>query len=604
MCGICGSLGYNSSVSDSDIAVIKNMNKVQEHRGPDDCGVFHDSLSVLGHQRLSIIDLSKDGHQPFASTDGRYQLVYNGEIYNYIELRQELSHLGHHFLTKTDTEVLLASFIQYGPDCLSKLNGMFAFAIYDTKNQSLFLARDRMGIKPLYYVEFADRWYFASEIKALKVIPQLKTTINHQSLFDYTVFNRTDIFDETFYNEVKRLPKGHYATLSKQGLHIHKWWHPTWFIDSYKEHDFTYIHQKIEELLTSSVKFRMRSDVPVGSCLSGGLDSTILTGILYQHQLAQSNYQTFTSSYPNDPIDETSYVDKLNNKYPFTNHRTTPTEELAFSNLKNFVYLQDEPVTGPSVYSQYEVMRLAKSKQVTVLLDGQGGDENFAGYQYFHGFYLHGLLKNFKIGSFTYELFKVLLRKQHISAYQTLLFQILPDTIRRNLLYKSCPYLEREFFNHGIEKSLIYSDFFNTRSLNDSLARHFQYKLEHLLRFEDRNSMAFSLEARVPYLDHRLVEFLLSLPDQYKIKAGHTKHLQKQALAQYTIPEIANRIDKIGFAVPQEKWMQSQIWQNLTQQSYQVVQELLPGILKAPFDFNKSSMLNWKLCQLATWLQI
>ena len=205
-------------VSKTDRALIERMNQIQQHRGPDDEGLYCAERCVLGHRRLSIIDLSKDGHEPFASDDRRYYLTFNGEIYNYIELREELRTLGWTFRTRTDKEVLLKAYQQFGVDCLSKFNGIFAFAIYDTEQETIFLVRDHFGIKPLYYTEHNSKYYFASEIKALRSLADLVLNVNEQAVFYFLVFNRTDVFDETFVQEIKRLPKGHYAPMDRTGM--------------------------------------------------------------------------------------------------------------------------------------------------------------------------------------------------------------------------------------------------------------------------------------------------------------------------------------------------------------------------------------------------
>jgi len=600
VCGIAGI--YNSiSITLPDIELVKRMNDVQKHRGPDDEGIYADDHCALGHRRLAIIDLSKDGHQPFVSDDGRFQLVYNGEIYNYIELRDELQQLGWEFRTRTDTEVLLKAYQQYGKACLSRFNGMFAFAIYDTKRQSLFLSRDRVGIKPLYYAIVDSTLYFASEIKALCAILPSSLSVSYQSLFDYLAFNRTDIYDETFFNEIKRIPNGCYATFDANGLRFTRWWNPEDYLYTCVEDDIEEISKKIQKILISAVQLRMRSDVPVGSCLSGGLDSSILVGILFTHHAVAEAYPAFTASFPRHPIDETRYIDKLNKLYPFRNIRTFPAAEQAHDRLREFVLANDEPTTNPSFYAQYEVMRLAKEHGVTVLLDGQGGDESFAGYQYFHGFYLYGLLREKKLSQFGSELLKSLFRKQDKSAYQTLLFQILPDSQRKKLLLKTVPYLHPDFFYEYIGTSRIYNEFFDVDGLNQSLVRHFQYKLEHLLRMEDRNSMAFSLEARVPYLDYRLVEYLLGVPENLKIRGGETKYLQKRAVGQYTVPEIIRRTDKIGFGTPGNEWMLTESWQNLTIESYNDLVETFPEVFRKNRRLPEKGFDRWKVNQLATW---
>ena len=605
MCGIACIFDYNR-ITDDDIAVVKRMNRIQEHRGPDDEGMFWDESCVLGHRRLSIIDLSRDGHEPFASDDGRYLLIYNGETYNYIELREELKSLGWTFRTRTDKEVLLKAYLQYGEGCLTKLNGIFAFVVYDTVKKEVFLARDHVGIKPLYYTTFGSKIYFASEIKALRGIPGLPLSVNNQAVFDFLVFNRTDVFDETFHNEIHRIPKGHYGILTREGLTLTQWWNPEVFLQdpSINGEMNQQIPDKIEELLVSAVQLQMRSDVTVGSCLSGGLDSSILTGIIYDHNHTAEQFNTFTSSFPGHPIDETRYVDSLNKKYPFQNFRTFPTAQTAYDNFSKFVYTIDEPTADSSFYSQYEVMRLAKDHGVTVLLDGQGGDENFAGYQYFHGFYLYGLLNSRRIPAFTGEMIKVLLRRQDRSAYQTFLFQVLPHSIRKRLLFQNTPSISPEFFDAYVDSSLVYTDFFNAPDLHTSLVRHFQYKLEHLLRLEDRNSMAFSIEARVPYLDYRLVEYVLTVSDDLKIHAGVTKHLQKLALGHYTIPDILNRTDKIGFGTPMDEWMSTAQWTGFTDENYRYLTETFPDIIVKTKQLPSAGNQRWKLNQLAAWHQM
>jgi asparagine synthase (glutamine-hydrolysing) len=443
--------------------------------------------------------------------------------------------------------------------------------------------------------------YFASEIKALCAIPGLELSLNYQSLFDYLVFNRTDIFDETFISQVKRIPNGYYSTYDADGLKLSQWWNPEYYLQKQQVYDVNQIQSKIQEILISAVRLRMRSDVPVGSCLSGGLDSSILMGILFDHNDISENYQTFTAAFPGHVIDETCYIDTLNRKYPFKNIRTYPTARIAFDKQREFVYTNDEPTTSQSFFSQYEVMKLARDNGVTVLLDGQGGDECFAGYQYFHGFNMYGLLKEKDILHFGMEFLKSLFRKQDKSAFQTLLFQVLPDSLKQSFLLKTVPYLTRDFFYAHIEYSRIYNEFFDADNLNQSLVRHFQYKLEHLLRMEDRNSMAFSLEARVPYLDYRLIEYVLSIPGRLKIHNGETKYLQKLSLGKYTTQEILSRTDKIGFGTPGEEWMLTDDWQKITEDNYSGLCREFQGVFKKNVRLPATGFSKWKINQLAVW---
>lgn len=602
MCGISG-VYSERPLTQVGYDFVENANRVQTHRGPDDEGIYRGSHCILGHRRLSIIDLSVDGHQPMSDKTERYWIVFNGEIFNYIELRSELEAIGWRFKTKTDTEVLLSAYLHFGHNCLQRLNGMFAFAIYDSLEGSLFLARDRFGIKPLYYTHQGDTLYFASESKALMDIPAVNRQVNTQALFDYFAFNRTDIFDETFVREIKRIPKGHYARLKGTHLSLHSWWSPLDFTRTADTVNYAEAIQRVREIFVDSVRLRMRSDVPVGSCLSGGLDSSILVGVLYRLALADKSFQTFTASFIGHPLDETGYIDDLNRRYPFRNHRTYPTAKDALKQLDRFVYHNDEPTTNASFFSQYQVMRLAKEMGVTVLLDGQGGDENFAGYQYFHGFYMNGLLRRGQYASFIKELSRNILRKQHISAYQTLIYQFAPPRLQAALIQKTVPFLKEGFFQEHIKNSRIFNEFFDSPDLNTSLARHFQYKLEHLLRMEDRNSMAFSLEARVPYLDFRLVEYLLGLEDGLKIHAGETKRLQKATLGSYTTQKILNRTDKIGFGTPLDEWMSSTPWKKRTTESANYLSSHFPEIFSADFldKLTYTGYHRWKVNQLASW---
>jgi len=601
MCGISG-IFVHDGVTDADLELVKTFNELQLHRGPDDDGLYRGNRCALGHRRLSIIDLSRDGRQPMFSPDGRYRIVFNGEIYNYLDLREEFAR-DWIFRTKTDTEVLLAAFILLGPDCLRRLNGMFAFAIYDEMEKTLFLARDRFGIKPLYYVVKDRRFYFASEIKALYAIPGLTPSANMQSLFDYLVFNRTDIHDETFTNEIRRLPKGTHALWDADGLRLKRWWSPETFLDETGDPDPDEVARRIEELSVSAMILRMRSDVPVGSCLSGGLDSSILTGVLYKRAGVGRDFQVFTAAYPGHPADESAYVDAFLRRYPFLSRRVSPDGASALADFDRLCWHNDEPTTGCSIYAQYAVMRLAKTNGVTTLLDGQGGDENFAGYQYFHGFHLAGLLRRGRLGAFARELSAILLRRQEISALQTLAYQMLPRNIRRAALLRAAALVTPEFFHAYIDQSLIERKFFSARNLNESLALHFHYKLEHLLRTEDRNSMAFSLEARTPYLDYRLVEYLLSLPAGMKIACGETKRLQKLALGHYTIPEILYRRDKIGFVAPGEQWMRLPGWREATKLAMTEIKRAFPGVFRSNA-FPATADQQWKINSLAAWRRL
>lgn len=598
MCGIAGICGQHQ-VTSEDKALMRRMNTILAHRGPDDEGVFEGDACVLGHRRLAIIDLSTDGHQPFASDDHKLQLVFNGEIYNYIELRGELENFGWVFKTKTDTEVLLKAYQQWGDACVERFNGMFAFAIYDSIRRSLFLARDRFGIKPLYYTIQGERLYFASEIKALRIIPSLTGIENTQAIFDYLVFDRTDIFDETFYRNIKRIPQGHWGVFAQGKLALTCWWRPHNYVGQAQRPTMKSMCAQIEDLFVSSVKLCLRSDVPVGSCLSGGLDSSVMTGVLYQHGHVGSAYKTFTAAFSGYAFDETAYVEELNQRYDFVNHRVNPQGAQLREQLQDFIQTNEEPVATTSAFAQYCVMKEAKAQGIVVMLDGQGGDESFVGYPYFYGFYLYGLLRRRVYGQFLTTLRDVWCYQKDNLIYKTLLFQLLPDSVRQRLLYARVPYMKKDFFEQHLKTSRIYQEFLAVNGLNASVAQHFQYKLEHLLRTEDRNSMAFSVEARVPYLDHRLVEYMLGLHEDVKVEQGQTKWLQKQALQQYSLSSICERKDKLGFTTPMADWMRQDPWQDLARASYRQMQKQYTWLLPASHERKFSAPLAWKSIQLA-----
>jgi asparagine synthase (glutamine-hydrolysing) len=601
MCGIAG-IFRPEGVGPDDRALVARMNRLQAHRGPDDEGLWSGPGCVLGHRRLAIIDLSRDGRQPFASADGRYRLVYNGEIYNYIELRKELEGRGRAFCTATDTEVLLQCFEEYGLEGLHRLNGMFAFALFDTRDGTLTLVRDRFGIKPLYTLCRNGTVAFASEIRALRALPDVAPTPDDGALFDFLAFSRTDVHDETFLREIRRVPKGHYAVCDGDGVRVARWWDP----HRYRAEGDVAMDEaaaRTEELLVSAATLRMRSDVPVGSCLSGGLDSTILTGILHEHGAAGEDYPTFTAAFPGHPVDETRYVDELNRRYPFASHRVEPAAAEAFARAEAFVDAVEEPTSSPSFYAQYEVMRLARERGVTVLLDGQGGDETFAGYHYFHGFRLRALWRRWRLPALAGELWRVWRRGQK-GAFRMFGFQLLPDAVRRAALARSLPWLSRSFLRDHVGASRIYGEFLDTPDVNTAVARHYQYKLEHLLRIEDRTSMAFGLEARVPYLDHRLVEYLLGVPGELKIRGGETKVLQKRAAGRYTVPSILARRDKIGFEAPCAAWMGQPDWTALAEESWRGAQDAFPGVFAPAAPCPRDPYLRWKIIQLMLWRRL
>lgn len=587
MCGICGIINFNNEPVQE--APIRKMMQIQKHRGPDDEGAFVEDNVGLGFVRLSILDLSPAGHQPMYSHDRRHVVVFNGEIFNYVELREELKQEGYSFSTGTDTEVLLAAYRHWGEECLHRFNGMWAFVIYDRETKSVFAARDRYGIKPFYYYQTNDSFAFASEIPPLLSLLAGKPTADNQSIFDFLVFNRTDQTEKTFFNEIKKLQHGH--TLSLRGrndrrndsgrsetttqpyparsgsdeaasnpkqINITRWYNLRQKVSS------TNGFQDPEEyykLFSDSVKLRLRSDVPVGVCLSGGLDSSaIVSTLLGDH--GKKDLNTFSAVYNKGQYgDETEFImeyrDRLENM-----HFTTPDADSLQTDLMKFIRAHGEPIPSTSPYAQFKVNELA-GKHVVVTLDGQGADEELAGYHYFFGFYFKDLLRKGKIVLLFSEIYHYLKLHRSLYGLKTFAYFLLPRKLRTSVRVDERGYLLNGFADQYKNANNIAGNLYGAESLKDALLDHFEYKLEHLLKWEDRNSMWFSLEARVPFLDYRLVEKTLATDSTRIIKKGWTKHLLREAM-KGTMPEkIRLRKDKIGFDTPQDEWFRSPQWQKI-----------------------------------------
>ena len=559
MCGICGIINKNNKpVSSESIQAMMNRMK---HRGPDDEGIFIDENIGLGHVRLSIIDLTSAGHQPMFSDDGRYVLVFNGEVYNYIEIRSELSSK-YNFKTNTDTEVLLKAYQEWGESCLDKFNGMFAFAVYDRKQKTFFIARDRFGIKPLYYYHDKSRFIFASEITSILSVLNKKPIPDDGTIFNYLVFNRTDVTDETFFTDIKRLPHGHNITLkcvpqpfnsSTLQPKIKRWYD---LRKRVKEAEEFKSLDEFRETLSSSVGLRLRSDVPVGVCLSGGLDSSSIVSLLLK-DFKKSDLNTFSAVYGEGIRGDESefineYKDILENM-----HYINPTAESLYNDMHQFVYAHAEPIPSTAPYAQFKVMELAKDN-VVVTLDGQGADEELAGYHYFFGYFFKDLLRHFRLLKLSSEIFHYLVNHKSIYGLQTFLYFLLPEKLRTMARVSEKGYLQDDFVKRHSVNNSIAGNLYGSCSLHEALLDHFEYKLEHLLKWEDRNSMWFSLESRVPFLDHHLVEKVLSTPSHQIINKGMTKYILREAMKGIIPENIRTRQDKVGFETPEDEWFRTE----------------------------------------------
>lgn len=551
---MCGISGFNWT----DNNLINKMNNLLEHRGPDDQGTYLDENISLGHTRLSIIDLTKKGHQPMFNDDRTLLIIYNGEIYNYKELRIELKKKGYSFFSESDTEVLLKSYQEWKEKCLSKLNGMFAFCIYDIRKQKLFMARDRFGIKPFYYYLKNGKIIFASEIKAI-LCHGIERRPNDRLIYDYLMFNIVDHTPETFFDEIMKLPKGYYGiyNLNKKELNLISYYDLKKNCRQGNELSYDEATQKFRKLFEDSVKLRLRSDVPVGSCLSGGLDSSSIVSLMNEF-VNNKNISTFSAVYPGFEKDESYYIDKLIEKIRIKNKKTNPTANDLLADIEDFIFYQDEPTRSTSQYAQYCVMRLASKNNFKVLLDGQGSDEMLAGYHYFYGYYFFELLKKIQFVTLIREFRFYNKNINSRIGINSLGFLLLPKNLKEKYFCIQSPFVNHEFQKIWRKKSNYITTIIDGKGLKHALYTHMLYKLEELLKWEDRNSMAFSVETRVPFLDHNLVEFTLSLPSRYIIKRGMSKAILREAMVEQLDKEILNRTDKIGFETPEDEWLREE----------------------------------------------
>jgi asparagine synthase (glutamine-hydrolysing) len=600
MCGIAGIFNNNSAVDPSHI---KTMCDILRHRGPDDEGYIGVDLQqkiahslvgqesavsgqsidkfgksarlFLGHRRLSIIDVTPAGHQPMSDWDGNVWVVFNGEIYNYIELRAALEKKGHKFHTSSDTEVLIYSYLEWGMDCLEKFNGMWAFVIYDKRKNILWGSRDRFGVKPMYYY-LKNGWFaFASEIKAIVGLPFVEKRINERAAFQYLVHNMNNP-DECQFAGIEELKPSHAFKLELDTGDFKKWAYyrleanDKW--EGFDEKKFGAINEKIRELVFNAVRLRLRSDVPVGSCLSGGMDSSAIVCIVNDYLKKESigsvgdRQKVFTACYPGNSIDESKWAQIVVDATKTTWHKTFPDAKSLLDDLDDLVYYQDVPFGSTSIYAQYRVMKVAKENGVKVLLDGQGGDELFTGYtSYFPNYYMD-LFRHLAFGQLKKEL-----DLKHNSPVNTMFMRVLAYTAIKRPLYDLAPKFAKDLYNsfRNPVSSYFGREFVAKNNphvpqpptmapltLNKMLVHMMNVNLPELLWYEDRNSMRFSIESRTPFSDDiDLINYTFTVPSIYKIHDGWNKYLLRKAVSSVVPEEIVRRTDKIGFNTPEYDWI-------------------------------------------------
>lgn len=590
MCGIAGLM--NADGGPLDLGLLQRMTRLQFHRGPDGEGyvlmslrkgvsplredrlaeVVPSDLRVysigFGHRRLAVVDVSSAGHQPMGSSDGRYWVTYNGEIYNYVELREELRNLGHAFHSQSDTEVLLSAYRQWGDDCLARFNGMFAFALWDAERRRLFCARDRFGVKPFYYTWQAGRFMFASEIKSL-LLGYGEPKPNQTAVFRYLEDGCLDDGPGTFFTDVHQLLPAHTLVVEKGRLATRRYW------DLPEETEFQHGEQETAQylawLLRDAVRLRLRSDVPVASCLSGGLDSSavvcLANRILKEEadgipaHLMCHRQKTFSSCAEDPRYDERPFIHRVVEATDVDPHYVFPDHKDLCRSLKELVWHHDEPFGSTSIFAQWAVMRHAAERGIKVMLDGQGADELLAGYHGFFGALFADLIATGRWGQALREYRSY--RARHamtppqIAANFTRAF--LPEPWvqwGRSHLTGTAQWIHRDLRkSFGRVEEPSYRAGSHLRTMQRRLL--FGNGLRALLHHEDRNSMAFGMEARLPFLDFRVAEFLYRLPPQEKLSDGWTKIGLRRAMAGIVPDQVVWRVDKMGFVTPEHHWFKT-----------------------------------------------
>ncbi|HET9412113.1 MAG TPA: asparagine synthase (glutamine-hydrolyzing) [Candidatus Saccharimonadales bacterium] len=613
MCGIAGYFGFADGK-----ALLTTMNRAQAHRGPDGDGFFTDTNVGLAHLRLAIIDRDH-GQQPITDSSQNYTIVYNGEIYNYKELRAELQQKGRVFKTNSDTEVVLEGYAEWGAECFDKLNGMFALAIWDKAKQQLVLARDHFGIKPLYFGNAGDlnkpQIVFASEIKAILASQKITSAPNDRLIYRYLAFRAHEDTPETFFSGIEKLMPGEMVVIDKKGLARSNYTELREQLAVLATRNSPYMPSQTDEYrrrLTESIKMRLMSEVPVGTCLSGGLDSSTIALIVNQllakkDQAAGSvgaQQNTFSAVFPGSINDEEKYIDAVLDKAKgkVASHKVYPTADSFAADLEDFIRTQEEPTISTGPYAQYKVMEEA-SKHVTVLLDGQGADEMLAGYYPYYFVYLRQLKREGKWLKLATEMLRsadVLFRFLRFRIYDTLQF-------RRRVGIRQL--LGADFKAAHIKESFT--------SIPDNLKKRFIQDLFYnsipaLLRYEDKNTMRFGLEGRVPFLDKEVTKFLFGLSDEAIIRGSWNKRILRDATKGLLPEMVRTRRNKIGFTTPEQEWFKrlktrfygvflSESFANRPYFNQQEVLAAFEGHIKGRN--TTDTMVFWRMLNVELWLR-
>ena len=594
MCGIFGVLNFNEV--NVDMKSLQDSVNIIKHRGPDDEGyaVFNTHKKIreerygdtsvtkkgtyvlsgspdvfnlaFGFRRLSILDLSVNGHQPFFNEDKSICIIFNGEVYNYIEIREELKQKGYKFRTGTDTEVIMNSYIEWGEDCLSRFNGMWGIALYDMRKNILFCSRDRFGVKPFYYYKDDKIFVFGSELKSVieyfRKDPSFVKKVNKEIAYDYFLNSFTDHTENTFIQSIKHLPPSYFIRVSNNEFSVKRYFslEVNKELGKYDENKFKSIKNSFSELIYDSVNLRLRSDVAVGTCLSGGLDSSTVVSIISSllkddEKILRSQIgnmqKTFSAVYDDRAIDERYFIEKIVKATNCDSHYIFPDKADFTEDADKFIFQLDEPIGGTSPYAQWNVMKLARQNNVTVLLDGQGADESLGGYEVYFGFLYANLFKQNNFTGLISEVSKNFNKGIEISL-RGLKYYL--NSRNKNINSPVSKYYNPDFLKNYSGKSVL--EYRTTGNLNEKLYEDLtQYILPSLLRYEDRNAMNFSIESRTPFLDYRIIKLLFETEGIYKMHNGFSKWILRNSMEDSLPAEVVWRRDKKGFPTPERKWL-------------------------------------------------
>lgn len=584
MCGIAGIVTINNNIN---IRLwLANVSLILQHRGPDDDGIVlfnnhqnfcskiqhpvttHSFLPHLQqipfqqipeqfyntgllHRRLSIIDLSKLAHQPMCDEEKKVWITYNGEVYNYLEIKKELQQKGFSFFSNSDTEVVLKAYLYWGKNFVHHLDGMWALSIYDTRSNEIILSRDRIGVKPLYYYHSKDIFAFASEQKAFVKSKLIPFNINIKALSRYFVDNTLEDEEEGLFKEIKELFPAENIVVNTKNLSVQKqkYFSLSDLLQQPAAQDENKIIKTTAELITNSVHQHLRSDVEIAVSLSGGIDSSIIAVLSAKH--TDYPLHTFSIVYPQHPsINEGSYIYSVNQKINSIPHLITPSPDNFFQDLDELIYSQDIPIWSTSTYNQFLLMKQAKQQNIKVILSGQGSDELFAGYQHHYIALWLSFFKNFQLLKLFHHLKK---SKKYIShPYQTLFKAWVKNhyNYRKHIISK---FLSEDIIENYEDKKIHrISSSLNTELINDLSFR----RLKAFLKCEDRCSMWHSIESRLPFVDNlRLTQFAFQMPEHLKLKNGISKYVLREAFKNNLPKEIFHRTDKKAFDAPLQEWM-------------------------------------------------